>query len=338
MPRVLALSVAIVLAGTIGARGADEKIVELRISHGLPAAHPLHKALEEWGAAVDRASNGTILYTIHPAEKLGKAQAQYDLVRDGAVGAALVEPADQLARFPIMAAAALPLLMSNAKGGSAALDEWYRAYAEREIKEAKFCFALVHEPGTIHSRNRKITAPTELRGMRVRPANAMTGTFVSRLGANNVPAPEAATLQLLESGGAEAAIAAWDAASSFGPAVTYHLDAPLYVGPVMLVINKAKYAGMSQAQKTVIDDHCSTPWAVKSAAPWADAATAARKRLMRTPGHEVYALTPAQTGAWRDATASLRESWALNARKAGIDPDAAMDSLKAMLGKYQAAY
>jgi len=339
MLRIFALSAAMLLAGMHGLNAAADKIVELKLSHWMPSAHPLHKALEDWAAAVERASNGTILYTIHPAEKLGKAQAHYDLVRDGVADAAFVEPANQLACFPIIAAAALPLPMSNAKGGSAALDEWYRAYADREVKDAKFCFAFVHEPGTLHSRSRKISAPADLRGLRVRVPNAMIGTLVSRLGANSVPAPEAAIRELLE-GGAEATISPWDSVSFFGfeRAVKYHLDAPLYVSPLMLVINKAKYAAMTQAQKKAIDAHCSTPWAVQAAAAWADAAAAARRRLMTTPGHEVYALTPAQTAAWRDAAMTLQESWALNARKAGVDPEMAMDGLKAMLGKYKAAY
>ncbi|MEX0752494.1 MAG: TRAP transporter substrate-binding protein [Xanthobacteraceae bacterium] len=339
MLQVLALSVAITAAGTLAAAAADEKPVELKLSHWMPATHPLHKALEDWAVAVENASSGTIRFTVHPAERLGKAQAHYDLVREGVVDVAFIEPGSQLAEFPIFAAAALPLLISNAKGGSAALDEWYRAYADREVKEVKFCLVFAHEPGTLHSRSRKIFAPGDLRGLRVRVPNTMIGTLISRLGGTSMSAPEAALPALLGSG-AEAAFSPWDSVLffDFERAVKYHLDAPLYVSPIMLVINKARFAALTQAQKKAVDAHCSTPWAVKLAAPWAEVADAARRRLNAAPGHEVYGLTPAQTAAWRTAAKTMQESWALNARKTGIDPEVAMDGLKALLDKYKAGY
>ncbi len=52
---------------------------------------------------------------------------------------------------------------------------------------------------------------------------------------------------------------------------------------------------MSPAQRTVIDDHCTTEWAEKVASPWADFEHAGRAKLAAEPGHEVYTLTPEQT-------------------------------------------
>jgi TRAP-type C4-dicarboxylate transport system substrate-binding protein len=332
------LGIALALGASFAA--AEDKPVELKLAHWFPPAHPLQKALEEWAGSVERASNGSIRYKIFPAEQSGKAQEHYDLVRDGKADLAYVEPANQLARFPVMAAGALPLLMSNAKGGSAALDEWYRPYAAREMKEVKYCYAFVHEPGTIHSRAKKLPAPADIRGMKIRPANAMVGAFIHALGGINMPASEAASRALLEGGAADAVISSWGAVTFFGldKAAKYHLDLPLYVSPLVLVMNKAAYEAMSVPQRRVIDDHCSSQWAIKAAGPWADVEAAARRGLQSAPGHEVYAVTADQLAAWRSAAAPLLESWTLNARKAGVDPAAAMEGLKAGLAKYKAAY
>ena len=35
---------------------AQDKTFNLRLSHWVPATHPLQKAMEEWGASVDKAS------------------------------------------------------------------------------------------------------------------------------------------------------------------------------------------------------------------------------------------------------------------------------------------
>src|SRR5215472_7808152 len=52
---------------------AQDKTFELKISHWVPPSHPLQKALEEWGASVEKDSGGTIKYKVYPAQQLGKA-------------------------------------------------------------------------------------------------------------------------------------------------------------------------------------------------------------------------------------------------------------------------
>ena len=39
---------------------AQEKTFDLKISHWVPASHPLQKSLEDWGAAVEKESGGTV--------------------------------------------------------------------------------------------------------------------------------------------------------------------------------------------------------------------------------------------------------------------------------------
>src|ERR1700682_5112360 len=51
---------ALLLAASATPAMAQEKTFELKLSHWVPASHPLQKALEDWGAAVEKASGGTI--------------------------------------------------------------------------------------------------------------------------------------------------------------------------------------------------------------------------------------------------------------------------------------
>ena len=97
-------------------------------------------------ADIEKASGGTIKSTLFPSEQLGKAMDHYDMARDGIADFAYVNPGYQPGRFPIIAAGELPFLMANAKGGSAALDAWYRKYAPTEMKDVHFCFAFVLDP------------------------------------------------------------------------------------------------------------------------------------------------------------------------------------------------
>src|ERR1043165_591537 len=68
---------ALLLAASVTPAFAQEKTIELKISHWVPASHPLQKSLEDWGAAVEKESGGTIKSKVFPAQQLGKALDQY---------------------------------------------------------------------------------------------------------------------------------------------------------------------------------------------------------------------------------------------------------------------
>src|SRR6187551_2930950 len=152
--RAILLGAALAMSASVAV--AQDKQFDLRISHWVPPSHPLHKALEDWGASVEKASNGSIKYKVYPSQQLGKAFDHYDMARDGIADLTYVNPGYQPGRFPIIGAGELPFLISNAKGGSQALDAWYRKYAAREMKDVKFCLAFIHSPSSFHSRTKKI--------------------------------------------------------------------------------------------------------------------------------------------------------------------------------------
>jgi len=323
-----------------GAALAQEKTFDLKISHWVPPSHPLQKALEEWGADVEKESGGTIHYKVFPAQQLGKAFDHYDMARDGIADLTYINPGYQPGRFPIIAAGELPFLIANAKGGSQALDAWYRKYADKEMKDVKFCLAFVHDPGSFHSKSKKIVLPTDIKGMKIRPAHATMAEWVKQLGGTNVQSSAPEVRDILDKGVADAVTFPWGSVPLFGidKVTKYHMDVPLYTTTFAFVFNKNTYNAMSAKQKKAIDDHCTNEWALKVAGPWADFEHAGIAKIKAEAGHEVYELTPAQLGEWKKAAAPLEKAWADNVKKTGIDPDAAMKELKADLVKYKAAY
>src|ERR1700739_5065960 len=94
----------------LGNAAAQDKTFELKLSHWVPPSHPLQKAIEDWAADIEKASNGTIKSKVYPSQQLGKAFDHYDMARDGIVDFAYVNPGYQPGRFPIIAAGGLSLL------------------------------------------------------------------------------------------------------------------------------------------------------------------------------------------------------------------------------------
>jgi TRAP-type C4-dicarboxylate transport system substrate-binding protein len=319
---------------------AQEKTFELKLAHWVPPSHPLQKALEGWGASVEKASGGTIKFKVYPSQQLGKAFDHYDMARDGIADLTYINPGYQPGRFPIIGAGELPFLVTNAKGGSQALDAWYRKYAAAEMKDVKFCLAFLHDPGSFHARAKKIMVPSDIKGMKIRPAHATMASFVTLLGGTNVQSSAPEVRDILEKGVAEAVTFPWGSVPLFGidKVTKYHIDAPLYATTFAFVFSPATYNQMSAAQKKVIDEHCTNEWALKVAGPWADFEHAGVLKLKNDPAHEVYPLTPAQLDEWKKAAAPLEKTWADNVKKAGGNPDAIMKELKDTLAKHNAAY
>jgi len=319
---------------------AQDKQVNLRFSHWVPPAHPMHAAAVAWAESIAKASNGSIKIQIFPSQQLGKAFDHYNMARDGIADVAHVNPGYEPGRFPVMGAMELPFLFANAKAGSAAMDAWYRKYAAKEMADVHYCLAFVHDPGTFHTTKKKVVLPGDIRGMKIRPANATIARFITLLGGTNVQASAPESRDVLEKGVAEGITFPWGSIVLFGidKVTKFHVDSAFYVTEQVWVINKAKYEALSANQKKVIDDHCTPEWAQKIAEPWADFEAAGRGKIKAEPGQELDALTPAQLAEWRKAAEPLYAEWAASVKNAGYDPDMVLKELKDSLSKYQSLY
>lgn len=342
-PRLLsscaALAVAVSTAGTAIAQDAP---VTLRMSHWVPETHPIQQyGMTDWAESIHDASDGTISIDFFPAQQLGQAGDHYDMARDGIADITFVNAGYQPGRFPIVGAGELPFLFSNATGGSAALDAWYRPHAEEEMSDVHFCLVHLHAPGTFHARS-PIRVPDDIDGMNVRPAHATMANFISELGGQNsqVSAPEAR--DALSRGVADAITFPWNSILLFGidEAVSYHTDMPLYATTFAWVMNQGSYDRLSEDQRAVIDDHCSTEWAERVATGWAEVEESGREEIMGMDGHEVIELRDDEVALWQEAAMPLIDIWADAVAERGLveDPMALLDDLMAEIEERGASY
>lgn len=305
--KLLARTTAFLLIATAGASAQD---VELRFSTWLPPKHGVHEALQNWAASIKEKSGGTISVTLYPAEQLGRANDHYDMARDGIADLSFLNVGYQAGRFPLAEAVHLPFTVANGVGGSKAFDTWYRPHAETEMSDVKFCLGFVHEPGTLHAK-KEIRSPAEISGMKIRSAHATMANFVTTLGGTNVRVSAPESRSALESGVADAVTFPWESAKIFGldNVVNYSMEAPLYVAGFAWVMNQGTYDVMTDEQKAVMDEHCSTQWSGEIGSTWSIHEKAGHEALKTKAGHTVYELTAEETAAWREAAAPLRQQW-----------------------------
>jgi TRAP-type C4-dicarboxylate transport system substrate-binding protein len=319
---------------------AQDKTFNLKLSHWVPTTHPLQKTMEEWGASVEKASNGTIKSTIFPAQQLGKAPDHYDMTRDGIADVSYINPGFQPGRFPIVSAGELPFLVGETHGGIRAIDAWYRKYGPAEMKDVKLCFSFILDPLRLHSRSKKVVVPADIKGMKIRPSHATMASWVTQLGGTNVTTSPTEIRDVIEKGVADATTSPYGSVLLFGidKVTKYHLEIPLATTTFQWIMNKDTYNAMSAAQKKVIDDHCTNDWAARFADPWADFEAAGINKLRELPGHEIVSVNDEQLKDWKASAEPVYKAWADSVRKTGGDPDVVLKDLRNALDQYKAGY
>ena len=331
---------ALALAAGLGDAAAQDKTVELKLSHWLPPSHPLQQAIEDWAGDIEKLSNGSIKSKIYPSQQLGKAFDHYDMARDGTVDFAYVDPGYQPGRFPIIAAAELPFLVGHAKGGTRAIDAWYRQYAASEMKDVHYCFSFMLDPLAWHASKKKIMVPADIHGLKIRPAQGTIAAWMTLLGGTDVQAGVPEVRDILASGVADAVAFPWGSAVLFGidKVTKYHMDEPLGSVVFQWLMSPATYDAMSAAQRKVIDAHCTTEWAARFAAPWSDFEQAGFDKIRAEPDQEVYKISDDELTEWKNSAEPLKQKWANDVTKAGGDPDAVWRGLQASLTEYKAGF
>ena len=192
---------------------------------------------------------------------------------------------------------------------------------------------------SLHSK-KPITEPTQIAGMKIRPANGTVAQMVTLLGGTNVQVSAPEARDALEKGVADAITFPWDSLISFGidKVAKQHIDFRLYAASFVWVLNKGFYDKLGAGQKKVMDDNCNNAAAARYGAAWGDFEDAGEGKIEKMGGHTITRLSAPQLDAWRQAVAPMTERWIATADKAGVNGRAVLDDLRSELKARKAAY
>ncbi len=330
----LTLGIALTAATSVA---AFAETVTLRMSTWLPPQHHLvADTLVEWIAAIDEASGGTLKIKIDPAP-IAKPPAQYDVVRDGAADMSYHVMAYTPGPFEIVRGVELPFLSPSAEIGSQAAYEWYDRNVgfDKEFKDVKVVTLMVHGPGAVHSK-KEIKTLEDIAGVKLRVGGG--GVRMSEaLGATPVAMPAPKAYEAIQKGVADGAMFPFESIKGFrlGELLDYHLDIPggLYTTPFAVIINRAKYDGLSDAHKKVLTDLGGVAGAKMLGAGWDRADDAGRKVALEGNG-TINVISDSELARWKEKISFMNDVWIEKANAAGLDGKAMLDDLNATIAKY----
>ena len=296
------LFAALAAAGLAFAAPAGAAEFTMRVSHQVPTAHHMHKALLMFAEDVKQRTKGGVEVVLYPAEQLAKAGENFPGVARGAFEAAMSVNFQWGNTIPEMNAPAIPFFFTD-------LDKIKR-FPKSEAR--KFLDELLAKKG-VHSVSwlyitrisiftsgkKPIKTLADFQGLKIRGLNSLTDNALKVVGAAPSAMPGSEVYQGLESGVLDAGLTDISAAVSrryyevqkYGTVLPYFtVYFHMYANPKWWESLKPEYraaieAAAAKNEQDVIQIT-------------EDTAAAAVSQL-RAKGMEITILAPAEVAAWK---------------------------------------
>jgi len=263
------LSYSIVLAALIGMAGCSQskdsaavdtqEATTLRFAHFWPATSATHtKVFAPWAKKIEEESGGRLKVEIFPSATLAKADAAYEATAKGTVDIGSQLQGYTNGRFPLTQITELPGLSNSATQMNCMLQTLYDdGVIASEYEDTHLLFMMGTGPGGIHTVDKPINEPNDLKGQRIRRPSAIAGDIIEAAGGTPVGLPVTDVYTSLQRGVLDGLSLPWDAMGSFKltELANTHTNIPFYSSAIVVTMNKGKYDNLPQDLKQVIDDN-----------------------------------------------------------------------------------
>lgn len=340
MPNTLrSLALAATLAATAGLASAQE--VTLRFQHFVSpkSANPTY-FMAPWREAIEAQSEGRIKVELYPTMALGgKAQSQYDMIRDGVIDGGWVIPGYQPGRFPEAEALELPFMMPKS-GELSSIAAWNftQRHLADDFADVHLIAAHMHGPGIVHKKGAAVAQVEDFDGLRLRGPSRPATLLLKKLGANPVGMPVPAFPEALAKGVLDGGVITWEMSPSLklNELTDSHTDVAgdkaLYNLFFIWAMNKDKYESLPDDLKAVIDANSglmASAWAGKAH----DTGDSEGMQAMADDGNEIAELSVEETDRIKGLGEEVVSEWIAEVTERGLDGAVLVEDVRAMVAE-----
>ncbi len=325
---------------TFGCAAAQAETVTIKLETYAGPRHAMNThGWPEWIKAAEAAAPGMFKFEMSypPIDP----RALYDRVRNGIADMAWITHGYTTGRFVLPEIVELPNVDGDGRIMSRAL---WRIHAKHfgklgEYKGVEALTVFTHGPGMIHSR-KAITSLKDFEGLKVRTGGGIQSEIAKRLGIVAVSAPATKAHEILSQGVADGIFFSLETITSFklGDVVKYHYTVPggLYTASFAVVMNKAKFDGLSAAHKAALGKVSGEFMAAHMGKTWDDADKLSAAELTKT-NNTVAPLPAALASELQKKIADIEVDWIKRAKEVGLaDPAAVLKELRSEIAKIKA--
>jgi TRAP-type C4-dicarboxylate transport system substrate-binding protein len=336
MTRRFVLLSAVMLAALIS-RNAVADPVTLKFSHFLgPQSFFQLDVVEPWAKELEVQTNGAVKIEIHDGTSpLGKVTEQAGNVKDGKVDIALGLRGAEGDRFPGSSLIELPFVVPNALLGSQALWRLYQdGMLADEYADYKVLALFVHNPGLIHTKEKRVLSLADLRGLKLRSPSKTVAAALDYAGAIPVVLQVNDVMPAVKENKIDGVVTNWgNPLQGFNDYMKFHTDTQFYASAFFIVMNRAKYDGLPANVHAGVDALSGDAWVAKFGPLW-DKWDKPVREGANAPGHEVIVPDAAAMALWRSGLQAVTDRYIADlAAHSFRNARSAYDKLTATLGR-----
>ena len=334
-------------AGAIVAAAASDTAVlaqqiTLKLHHFVPAQANQQKFwFEPWAKKLEQDSGGKLKVEIYPSMQLGGKQPQlYDQAKDGVVDIVWTVSGTTPGRFPRLEVFELPFL-SHAVGEKTAPAVWefYERFAKDELKDVKPLAVWGFGSGVLFTKDVVIKTPADAKGLKLRASNRQTNDAFALIGAQPQSIPPPGVPEALAKGVVDGVVFPYDAVIPFkldeltNRVTEFGGDRNFYNSVLLFVMNKAKYDGLPDELKKVIDDNSGAALSRDLGRKWDEWDKIGRAAVAKrnTP---IHVIDGPDLAVWKKATEPITAKWIEERNKAGDNGAELVKTAQDLVVKY----
>lgn len=279
-----------------------------------PVGFVTSKVLSPWAEEVSAASNDSLQIDIFAGGTLGRdPTTQLQLVLDGVADIAFIAPAYTPGRFDQTSLVEIPFLVPSSEVGSVAaarmIDQGL--WSGGGFDDVKVLGVFVTSP--VHYASTKpVNALEDVKGQNVRTSGAIKLKVIEALG--GVPVGGIAAPKIAESmsrGVLDATPTEFTGLQIFRvlDLDTHHFEVPLGSSALMVVMNKDKYASLSDDAKAAIDGLDGEAFSQRFGSLFDANEASIRADSVAAENNTVVTPDAAEIQRWKDAAAPAGQSW-----------------------------
>lgn len=286
-----------IFAATVSA-GAEE----LKFANFMAPTHPyVAGTFEPFAKQVSDETGGKLTVRLYNGGELGAGPVdQYARVVDGVAELAISLPGYTASNFPLTLITELPGMVDEATGTE---EIWkHLDLLSSEYRRAHLVALWSSAENILFTRDKAVTSPADLKGMKIRVPSRNTGLLVEAWGGSPVSMPVSEIYNALQTGVIDGAMIDGTGVRAFklGEVANYITHGmKTTISPFFIVMNRDAWADLSDDEKKAVED-AGKQASLNGQKVQVTVAADGIKSFAEQPGKQVIALTPEQAKAFDD--------------------------------------
>jgi TRAP-type C4-dicarboxylate transport system substrate-binding protein len=182
----------------------------------------------------------------------------------------------------------------------------------------------------------------DLKGLKLRFPTRLAGEALKALGASPIGMPVPQVPESLAQGVIDGAVIPWEVVPSIKvhELVKYHTEIPgsptFYTATFMLAMNRAKYEGLPDDLRKVLDEQSGMALATEAGKMFDDVGSEISE-MVKKRGNIISAISEQEKARWIEATKPVIDNWIKEVEARNIDGAKLLEAAKASLAKFEQA-